>query len=180
MEYAPPAAKAILIVLQILVVGAALQDAWRLRISNLFPVLIIVCFADWVALVGPETALWENLVAFLLCLSVGLFLFSRNWLGGGDVKLLAALALWFDLDGFGRLMLFTMMGGGVVALLLIFFRRLLPVPAGNGFAAMRKRGPIPYGLAIAAGALLVIHLQGVNPQPLSPLQKIQSLPPMPK
>jgi prepilin peptidase CpaA len=176
LEYAPPAAKAILVLLQLLIIGAALQDAWRLRISNLFPLAIIACFAGWVAVIGPEIDLWQNLVAFLLCLGLGLFLFSRNWLGGGDVKLLAALALWFDLAGAGRLLIFTMMGGGLVTLLLIFCRALLPSPADKGPAAMRRRGPIPYGLAIAVGALLAIHLDTVNPAPLSPFQKMQAMP----
>lgn len=163
---------AILIVLQLLTVGAALQDSWRLRISNLFPIAIIACFAGWVAVIGPQFDLWQNLVAFLLCLAVGLFLFSREWLGGGDVKLLAALALWFDLSGAGQFLMFTMIGGGLVALALIAFRRLLPATAGTGVAAFRRRGPIPYGLAIAVGALLAIHLHGVNPQPPSPLQQL--------
>ena len=167
--------KTILILLQLLTIGAALQDAWRLRISNLFPIAIVVCFAVWVAVVGPEFDLWQNLVAFLLCLAIGLFLFSREWLGGGDVKLLAALALWFDFAGAGQFLVFTMLGGGLVALALIAFRRLLPAAAGTGVAAFRRRGPIPYGLAIAAGALLAIHLPGVNPQPLSPLQQLQTL-----
>ena len=168
--------KAILILLQLLTIGAALQDGWRLRISNLFPIAIVACFAAWGAVIGPEFDIWQNLVAFLLCLAIGLFLFSREWLGGGDVKLLAALALWFDFAGAGQFLVFTMIGGGLVALALIAFRRLLPATAGTGVAAFRRRGPIPYGLAIAAGALLAIHLHGVNPQPLSPLQQLQQLP----
>lgn len=180
MEYAPPAGQAILILLQLLIVAAAVQDAWRLRISNRFPLAIIACFVGWVAVIGLEVDLWQNLVAFLLCLGLGLLLFSRNWLGGGDVKLLAALALWFDLAGAGRLLLLTALGGGLVTLALMLIRRLLPSPAGTGFAAMRKRGPIPYGLAIAAGALLAIHLYGVNPLPLSPLQKLQAMPFLPE
>lgn len=168
--------KAILIILQLLTIGAALQDGWRLRISNLFPTAIVVCFVAWVAVVGPEFDLWQNLVAFLLCLAIGLFMFSREWLGGGDVKLLAALALWFDFGGAGQFLVFTMIGGGLVALALIMFRRLLPATAGTNIAAFRRRGPIPYGLAIAVGALLAIHLHGVNPQPLSPLQQLQQLP----
>jgi len=168
--------KAILILLQLLTIGAALQDGWRLRISNLFPIAIIICFAGWVAVIGPEFDLWQNLVAFLLCLAIGLFLFSRNWLGGGDVKLLAALALWFDFAGAGQFLVFTMLGGGLITLALIAFRRLAPAAAGMGVAAFRRRGPIPYGLAIAVGALLAIHLHGVNPQPLSPLQQLQKLP----
>lgn len=176
MEYAPAAGKAILVLLQLLTIGAALQDGWRLRISNLFPIAIVACFLGWVAVIGPEFDLWQNLVAFLLCLAVGLFLFSRNWLGGGDVKLLAALALWFDFGGAGQFLVFTMLGGGLVALALIAFRRLVPALAGTGVAAFRRRGPIPYGLAIAVGALLAIHLHGVNPNALSPVQQLQLQP----
>lgn len=170
------AGKLILLLLQLLTIGAALQDGWRLRISNLFPIAIIACFVAWVAVTGLEVDLWQNLVAFLLCLAVGVFLFSREWLGGGDVKLLAALALWFDLAGAGQFLILTMMGGGLVALALVVFRRLVPATAGTNVAAFRRHGPIPYGLAIAAGALLAIHLHGVNPEPVSPLQQLPPLP----
>jgi prepilin peptidase CpaA len=167
----------ILGILQLLIIAAALHDATRLRISNLFPLAIIAAFVGWVVIVGFERDLWQNLLGFLLCLAGGTFLFSKSWLGGGDVKLLAALALWFDLDGAGRMLVFTAMGGGLLALAIILGRRMVPLTLaeGSGWAVLKRRGPIPYGVAIAAGALLAIHLVGVNPMPLSPLQQLNGM-----
>ncbi len=176
MTYTLPQAM-ILGFLQFLIAAAALHDATRLRISNLFPLAIIIAFLGWVAIIGFERDLWQNLLGFLLCLAGGALLFSRSWLGGGDVKLLAALALWFDLAGTGRMLLFTAMGGGLLALAIIVMRRMIPLPLaeGSGWAVLRRRGPIPYGIAIAVGALLAIHLVGVNPRPHSPLEQLNGL-----
>ena len=51
--------------------------------------------------------------------------------------------------------------------------------SGEGWVLLRRQGPIPYGLAIAAGALLAIHIRGVNPMPLTALQRLGELMPMP-
>jgi prepilin peptidase CpaA len=162
---------------QLLLVAAAMQDATRLRISNLFSIAIIITFVAWAAIVGVEFDIWQNVVSFLLCLSAGLFLFSKGWLGGGDVKLLAAAALWFDLAGAGRMLVFIMLGGGLLALAIIITRRMIPMhlAEGSGWPVLRRRGPVPYGIAIAAGVLLAVHLIGVHPRPLSPLEQMDRM-----
>ena len=174
MDYAPPAAKVVLFLMELVVVCAALEDVRQLKISNVFPLAVVGCFVGWVTLVGFRTSLWENGVSFILVLAVGLVLFSLKGLGGGDVKLLAALALWFDLAGLGRMLVFMAIGGGLLALALIAVRRTLPMPA-SGWVALRKRGPIPYGVAIAAGALLAIHLVGVSPKPVSSMERFHQM-----
>ena len=78
-------------------VAAAIEDALRLRISN---VTILFVFAGAIAasvLEGPSWMLWQNILAFAAILTIGTFAFSAGLLGGGDVKLFAATALWFDL-----------------------------------------------------------------------------------
>ena len=171
----------LLLVLQGLILLAALQDAMRLRISNLLSLAIVACFAIWVGAVGPDWSLWQNGAAFTFAFAFGLLLFSRGLLGGGDVKLLGALALWFDLRGVLAMLVLTAIAGGVLALLLLAIRRLLPdaLTSESGILLLRRRGPIPYGLAIAAGALLAIRLHGVNPMPLTALQRLNELIPMP-
>ena len=59
------------------------------------------CWCSFAAVVaavmaGPELALWQNLVVFLALLAVGTPMFAAGKLGGGDVKLLAAVGLWFS------------------------------------------------------------------------------------
>jgi prepilin peptidase CpaA len=89
-------------------------------------------------------------------------LFSRGWIGGGDVKLLAAAALWAGAGAFPPLLLLTGLIGGLLAL---FFLTPLgaritaardPRPERVSADNPRMRGtPLPYGVAIAAAGLLV-------------------------
>jgi len=148
-----------------MVVGAALQDVAQLRISNAFPVAIVALFCAWIAVIGVEADIWKNLLAFAVMLAIGTLLFSRGWLGGGDVKLLAAIALWFDISGGLALIAYVSIGGGLLALGFIVARRLIPAAKNGGVRppALRPRGPIPYGLAIAAGTLMCASWHGTNP-----------------
>jgi len=90
---------------------------------------------------------------------VGFAFFSRGWIGGGDAKLAAATALWL---GFGHLADYvvyaSLLGGGLTLLLIQF--RALPMPrllVGREWAERlhKKDGGVPYGIALAAAALLV-------------------------
>lgn len=159
------AASAILYLFYAVIVCAALQDLAQLRISNGFPVAAVALFGAWLAIVGIEADIWKNVLVFVVTLAVGSLLFSRGWLGGGDVKLLAAIALWFDISGGLALIAYVSIGGGLLALGFIIARRLIPAPKNGGVRppALRPRGPIPYGLAIATGALLCMAWHGPNP-----------------
>ncbi|ALR20433.1 MULTISPECIES: prepilin peptidase [Sphingobium] len=156
----------ILALVTLLLILAAVQDVMMLRISNAFPVALILLFGAWVAVVGFTAALWSNALSFLVVLGMGAFFFSRQWLGGGDVKLLAASALWFSFKGLLPLVVHVTILGGMLALVFILLRRL--VPAGNkegGNPALKAKGPIPYGLAIAAGVIACLYLYGPHPSP---------------
>ncbi len=158
---------AILAIFYVLLASAAAMDVWKLRISNIFPAAIILLFQGWMYTQGWNEHLWENAVVFFGTFLGGLFLFSRGWLGGGDVKLLTAIAMWFDFTGAGALYLFVAMGGALLSLALIAMRRLLPtaITAGGSFPGLKAGGPIPYGLAISGGAALAILSGYTNPPP---------------
>lgn len=156
----------ILALATLLLILAAVQDVMMLRISNAFPVALILLFGVWVADVGFTTALWSNALSFLVALGVGAFFFSRQWLGGGDVKLLAASALWFPFKALLPLIVYVTMLGGLLALFFILLRRL--VSFGNkkgGSPALKAKGPVPYGVAIAAGVIACLYLYGPHPSP---------------
>jgi prepilin peptidase CpaA len=94
---------------------------------------------------------------------VGALLYSRRLVGGGDVKLLAAAALWAGAAQLPSLLLLTGICGGVLSLLLLL------TPVGTWIGAGRRPAPrrpepaargatavlVPYGAAIAGAALLV-------------------------
>ena len=85
--------------------------------------------------------------------------FARGWIGGGDAKLAAATALWLGFDQLMNYLLYASLFGGRVDILVIRFR-VMPLPAalaGQEWAARLHRvdAGVPYGIALAASALLV-------------------------
>ena len=86
------------IVLALLLLAAALEDMWRLEIANILSGGVAIAAFVAVAIDGPIIGLWQNLLLFAAVLAVGTLLFARGVMGGGDIKLLAAGALWFDLS----------------------------------------------------------------------------------
>ncbi|WP_344708410.1 A24 family peptidase [Sphingomonas humi] len=134
---------------------AAVQDAMMLKISNYICGAVLLLGIGGAIAHGPQIALWENGLVFAIALVIGTFLFGRGILGGGDVKLFAATVLWFDLGGAGRLLTWTALAGGVLAVLIIFLRTL-PWPDGlrARVRVLQPKAGIPYGIAIAAGAII--------------------------
>jgi len=158
---------AIVIAVSVVVATAALEDIWRLRISNLFPVATVLLFIAWALAIGVDWSILQNVAIFAFTLAVGTFAFARGALGGGDVKLLAAASLWFDLKGSASFFAYTAVGGLLLTLAFILVRRMFPaaVLKHSGAAALQPRGPIPYGVAIAAGAILAFAGGAMNPNP---------------
>ena len=143
----------LLIVLGCAMVAAAIQDAARFRISNI-TVLVVLAGAVAAALIkGPTWALWQNLAVFVIVLGLGTAAFSARWLGGGDVKLFAAAGLWFNFSSALTFVVLVLLSGGIVAVCYVLTRPFRPAPPGG---KMARR--IPYGIAIAVGALVMIVL----------------------
>ena len=107
-------------------------------------------------------------------LVVGVFIFSLGWLGGGDVKLLAALALWAGPDYLVLLLLITGISGGVLAIAYILsafvaknptvsgavdwmFTHVLRRPAPMLIASNSQGIELPYGVAIAVAGFAVFY-----------------------
>jgi prepilin peptidase CpaA len=142
---------------------AAYEDFRRLVIPNLLPAVLCVAwpvhFAAVPSLFGAMTAVGCALAVFI----VGAALFARGFLGGGDVKLLTAATLWCGAAGTPSLLVLTGILGGVLTLFL-----LLPFGAQLAAAGRALLGPaaiatehdtgksVPYGVAIAGAALIVV------------------------
>jgi prepilin peptidase CpaA len=74
-------------------------------------------------------------------------------MGGGDVKLAAALALWFSPASTLKFLLLMSLAGGVLTLGVMAFHRL----------KQREGKPeIPYGVAIAFGGLFILTQRFLN------------------
>jgi prepilin peptidase CpaA len=135
---------------------AAISDLRAFRIPNLLPAIVIMLFVVMHGITGFSSSLWPNLLHFLLALGVGMLLFGRGWIGGGDAKLYAAVALWFNWGGAAALIFLTTLSGLILAIAFVAARMLgLRRQRENPDkkkARMERR--IPYGVAIAAGAIL--------------------------
>lgn len=77
-------------------------------------------------------------------------LFALKMMGGGDVKLLTALALWIEPTWFLKLLVVMALTGGVLTIVM---------GAWHIMRRERDRIKIPYGVAIAIGGLWVLGTQ---------------------
>lgn len=96
-------------------------------------------------------SLWPD-VAAQVGLAAGLFvffaiLFHLGMMGGGDVKLLAALGLWMPLTAMVKLLVIMSLAGGVLTLVMLARRKR---------ASDEKRTEVPYGIAIAFAGMWLI------------------------
>lgn len=133
--------------------AAAIEDAARFRISNIFPLAVLIAAIAAAAIHGPSWSLWQNALVFLAILILGTLAFSARLLGGGDVKLFAAVGLWLDWRSAISLVALVFVCGGVVALIYLAAR-----PFRSGGAVRKGQTRIPYGIAIALGAMVLILL----------------------
>lgn len=137
---------------------AGAMDLFTMTIPNRISIGLILGFI-LAALMAPLgwSALASHVGAGALMLVVGIFMFSRGWLGGGDAKLLAAAALWFGFEGLLQYLLLVSVAGGMLVSAILLYRSMTPpLWLCNQEWAMRlhaKAGGVPYGIALAAGGL---------------------------
>lgn len=116
--------------------------------------IAVLGLSTWIVLgkdVWPDMAyhLGFALIVFL----VFAVMHALGQMGGGDVKLLGALALWFPFVPMMRLLLIMALSGAIITLGMWLAHK------------MRKREgqpEIPYGVAIAIGGLWVITERNLN------------------
>jgi prepilin peptidase CpaA len=171
--------------LLVLLALAALTDFRERRIPNwlnigvagLYPVFVLISMTpvSWLGALGTAAAV------FML----GLVLFARQLIGGGDVKLIAAVTLWAGVEQLALFALVTSLAGGALALGSLWYRRwhgvidahmaalgwnlalagrtqatdsVCPKATEAAPSTSTGRAPItlPYGIAIAAGGFAVV------------------------
>jgi prepilin peptidase CpaA len=147
--------EALLALLALLLVAAAVIDVRTFTISNRLVVAVAVLAPVYWWSAGVP--LWPD-AAIQLAVALGVFVllalaFYAGMMGGGDVKLAAALALWFSPASTLRFLVFMSIAGGLLTLALLAAHRLRRRPG---------RPEIPYGVAIAIAALIILTQRFLN------------------
>jgi len=159
-----------LLVLGVCLVIATVWDVAKRRIPNLV--------TGAVALLGVAAQLVDrggwSVLSGLGAAVISVALLYRPWtaggIGGGDVKMAAAVAIWVGLGGMIRYALAVAAAGGIVALVMYFLSRKAirqDIRTNLTLAALQQSLPtvevraagrpsVPYGLAIAAGAAFAL------------------------
>jgi prepilin peptidase CpaA len=145
---------------------AALSDLFTMTIANRVSLILVGGFALLAALGGMSAAdVLSHAAAAACVLAVTFALFACGWIGGGDAKLAAAAVLWIGFAHLADYLLYASLLGGALTLLLLQFRAL-PLPrmlVGRQWAErLHRHGTgVPYGIALAAAALLVYPQTGL-------------------
>jgi prepilin peptidase CpaA len=156
-----------------LLIFAALRDIATRLIPDGVPVALLLAGIVSRLVVGWSEAGVSLLVAAILFV-VMVPLAMRGWLGGGDVKLIAAMAAGLAPHETWLFIVATVFSGGALGVAYILGRHLVPetrVVAEGSLVRrvlaveawrVRRRGPLPYAVAIAVGGVFVLYtLAGV-------------------
>ena len=146
-------------------IASALHDIAVRTVPN---AMIAIVGACGFALALLQHRLLISLAACAILLSLTMALWLRGLFGGADAKLLAASALLVAPAGIATMLLGTALAGGLLCIPYLIAPRLLSRPVAARPASLvarllrcerwrlRRRGPLPYAVAIAAGALLAL------------------------
>ena len=155
--------EALLALLAVLLVVAAVIDVRTFTISNgLNACVALLAPLYWWSIGLP---LWPD-AAIQAAVAAGVFVilamtFYMGMMGGGDVKLAAALALWFSPITTLKFLVIMSLAGGLLTLLVLAIHKKRGKPRldadGNPV-----RPEVPYGVAIAVGALWILAQRFLN------------------
>lgn len=139
---------------------AAASDLFTMTISNRVSLLLIAGFFVLAVLTGmPVASIAMHLGAGLTVLVVAFGCFAMGWVGGGDAKVASAAALWFGFDHLMPYLVYSSLFGGILTFAMMEFRQWpIPYALGSQQWLLRlhaKDSGIPYGIALAIGALMI-------------------------
>jgi prepilin peptidase CpaA len=158
----------------VILLAAALHDMAVRTVPNWMA--IALAMAGLLVSISNETFALTLLAAVSVFLAA-IFCWRCGWMGGGDVKLLGAVAILVPPHAVLTLLTFIAFSGGGLALVYLLGRLTVgkegarlarPRPSslvGRVVRAeawrIRRGGPLPYACAISAGALITLFQTGV-------------------
>ena len=141
--------------LAILLIYAAIVDVRTFTISNRLNLTVaLLAPLYWLSIALP---VWPG-VGVQLAAGAAVFVllagaFYAGMMGGGDVKLASALALWFSPGSTLKFLVLMSLAGGVLTIGILALHRA---------RGRTGRPEIPYGVAIAFGGLAILAQRFLN------------------
>lgn len=148
-------------------IWASVSDLRGLKIPNVISVVILFSFfLAYGAMVffNKEQTVFSSLYAHLgagaLVFVVTYIFFAFRMIGAGDSKLASAYAFWLGFEGLLPFVFYMSLVGGLLGLLAVVLKKTKPfkrVSEGSWLYTLQyeeKRLNMPYGVAIASGALI--------------------------
>jgi prepilin peptidase CpaA len=140
---------------------AAISDYRRLKIPNWTSLALCAAFLCYAALFITGSQFVGHVAAGTALFAIAIALYALGWFGGGDVKLLGAIALWAGPQQIYEVAMLTGLIGGAMGILLVGLRALLRYrpalrcpPPLDRMVVWAREGVFPYGLAIGSAALI--------------------------
>jgi prepilin peptidase CpaA len=130
---------------------AAIKDAREFRIPNTTVLFVVAALVPYAAVQGSWYFVLWALAAGAVMFAVCAGLFALRLVGGGDAKLIAAMALWTQFAAMPRFFIVMALAGGILSAVFLVTRRLARRGATTDAAAASAEAPsqkIPYGVAI--------------------------------
>lgn len=140
---------------------AAVSDLREYRIPNTLTLAIAALYPAQVLTPGIGADVMGSAILAVAVLAAGTGLFALGLVGGGDVKLLAAVSLWVGPAAFPLFLIVMALAGGAIALVQLSNWRLglalfLEGMGQTGFTRVLTGRDVPYGVAIAIGAVFAV------------------------
>lgn len=142
-----------------LLLTASCYDVLRLRIPNTIPLGLIGLFTLEMLVGRSVHAPLDHVLAMALALVILLPFFALDMLGGGDVKLLAAVALWLGMSKLAALLILVGIVGSIFTLLWLVLRWVVRTGLRDRQLprSLQARAPLPFALPIMIVAVLLLE-----------------------
>ena len=141
--------------LALILVVAAVIDVRTFTISNRLnlTVALLAPVYWWAAHLPLWPDIGQQIIAAVAVFVLLAGAFYAGMMGGGDVKLAAALALWFSVGSTLAFLIYMSIAGGLLTLVVMTIHRMRKKPG---------KPEIPYGVAIAVGGLAILIQRFLN------------------
>lgn len=139
---------------------AGVRDLTTMTIPNWLTLALALSFFVVAPLAEmPLSEIAQHAAVAVVTLLLGMVFFAKGWIGGGDAKLMAAVALWLGwAQALPYFVIASILGGGLTLLILGYRNLPLPPFVLRQAWALRlhdRTEGVPYGLALAAAGLLI-------------------------